>query len=190
MADENMDVSAKRVETLEQRYQHLDDRVSSMAADMSSIRTSVQSLHGNIQAITEALSELTAPRPVNWPGIVGAAIAFMTLIAVSIGAGTKYVSLSLEPLLTEQRRVHQKMEEVDKTISYRGEIIGRVVAQIEQTQEQQKHIDALRHELEGRVSALESRASAAEVSRRAIGDYVRDVDQHGSRKWIGEKPDE
>lgn len=163
-------VSHRRVETLEARYQHLDDRVSAMAADMSSIKTSVEGL-------VTAVGQLSSPRPTNWVGIG-------TLVLSIVIGVSQYVDLRLAPVLLEQDRAHSARDEYDKLHSRRGEIIGSALSRIDMLEEKTYHMDGLRHELESRVVELEKKSAAAHVSRMAIGDYVRDVDQLGSRRWI------
>lgn len=49
---------------------------------------------------------------------------------------------------------------------------------------QSRHMDDLFHQVDNRLREVESRLSSAETGMRAIGDFVKDVDQHGSRHWV------
>lgn len=140
-----------------------------MAADMSAIKTSIESIVGTVR-------ELASPRPTNW-------IAIGTLI-VSLAIGvSQYVDLRLVPGLEQQRRIYEHLEVVEGQVDAQQAGIARLETESDWLRYQLRHSDTLRHKGEDRLTELESRAAAAEVSRKATGDYLRQVDELGSRRW-------
>ena len=73
-----------------------------------------------------------------------------------------------------QREMHYEMGGLKTTLADRGERMVMDEARI--------------GKLEDEVITLREKAAAAEVSRRAMGDYIRDVDRYGSRAWVDSAP--
>jgi hypothetical protein len=177
---------AGRVATLEGRWkqtdarlEHLDSRVGSLSETMSVVLTKVDAVALGMDRITSRVNQ-----PVNVWAVLSFAIGFVGLCIVIVGGVSGYVDLRLVPVVDE---IGQNRESLSKTwgiLRERSAVIGDFGARVEQLEEDFRHTDMLRHELEEDVAVLREKAAAAEVSRRAIGDYVRQVDELGSRHWI------
>jgi hypothetical protein len=53
--------------------------------------------------------------------------------------------------------------------------VGQIKAEQRTHDEKLTHFDELAHARDDRLTGLETKASAAEVSRRAIGDYAKEL---------------
>ena len=181
---------AGRVATLEGRWkqtdarlEHLDGRVETLSETMSAVLTKVDAVVLGMDRITSRVNQ-----PINLWAILSVAIAFVMLCVAIIAGGSSYVDLRLQPVIDAQGRIRGWVSELDNTVEARGVTIGEYKARIDYLEGEFRHSDMLRHELEDEVSELRAKAAAADVSRRATGDYVRQVDEMGSRAWIGKNP--
>lgn len=183
MAEPVTDDVKGRIVTLEgrwkqtdQRLEHLDGRVSSLAVDMSAIKAGMDTLVKGFDGISTRASQ-----PTNW-------IAVASLIITSVVVGSQYVDLRIQPLDEEITHNRAIISEMTSTLQNRGAIIGQFQSSLGEIQDWRKHEDDRRHKLEDDVIHLREQAAAAEVSRRAMGDYLRQVDEMGSRAWINKPP--
>lgn len=87
---------------------------------------------------------------------------------------TGYVSMQLSPVnqaIVEFKEIANESLQFQKQTHYE---FGRLSEWKEEHVEAFKHHDELYHELERRVDILRQQAAAAEVSRKAIGDYAKE----------------
>lgn len=103
-----------------------------------------------------------------------------------------YVDLRLAGLEETERRYEEaqqrRAEKLDLWMADKDAFqrethyeFGVQVTKNEQAAEQIKHLDVQHHDTQANVIELQKRSAASEVSRRAIGDYVKSVDEHGTR---------
>ena len=178
MADSMDDVKG-RVATLESRWkqtdarlEHMDGKVSSLAIDVSALKTGVDTLVKGMESLSYRTSQ-----PTNWIGI-GSLIVTLGVV------GAQYVDLRLTPVIEEIAQNRIAVSSTQETLQDRGVIIGGFEARLIQIRHDLDHYDDLYHEQELAVIELREKSAAAEVSRRALGDYLRQVDELGSRKWV------
>ena len=186
----NHDDVAGRVATLEGRWkqtdsrlEHLDGRVGALSETMSAVLTKVDAVVIGMDRITSRVNQ-----PLNLWAILSFIVAFVMLCLAIVAGGSTYVDLRLTPLAELDQRLIRWVGEIDGKVEQRGAVMGAAKARISQLEKDLEHTDSLRHQLEEQVARLREQAAAAEVSRRATGDYVRQVDEMGSRAWIGKGP--
>ena len=96
----------------------------------------------------------------------------------------EYTSLTDVPLqqdIRDIREYNNLFSEFQRATHYR---FGEFDTLTKTLKNEMEHKDELYHKLDARVRKVEQDARAAEVSRRAIGDYVKDIDRYGSRRWV------
>ena len=179
MADGVMDDVKGRVATLESRWrqsdarlEHMDGKVSSLAVDVAALKTGVDSIVKSIDGLAS-----TTNRPTNWLGVGSLIVTLVVVLA-------QYVDLRLTPIVDEIGQNRSTIAAMQATLQERGVIIGGVNAQLVQMRRDLDHYDDLYHEQEIAVIELREQAAEAKVSRKAIGDYLRQVDELGSRYWM------
>lgn len=163
---------------LDTRVSHLDNRVNSLAEDMSSVKTSVEAMAGQM---TTLITTVNTKQPTNWIGIGSLILGLM------IG-GAGFVSLRVAPL--ENRDAVQRKElsvlndfryqmhyEVGMFETEKEQIAGEV-ARLWDHIHKQEEID---REQDAKIAELG-------IITRAIGDYSKDIDRYGSRKWMNKAP--
>lgn len=183
MADKDNDDVKGRISTLEgrwkhtdQRIEHLDGRLSGAVIDLSAIKADVSTL---IKAIDGLAHKTNAPT--NWLGV--AALIFSIVVG-----GSQYVDLRLMPVMSEIEQNRQVASHNSDTLGERSHFIGSTTERLNALEDDKRTMYAIQAESREKISSLEARASAAEVSRKAIGDYLRQVDELGSRHWIKGSP--
>jgi hypothetical protein len=183
MADNEGDIKG-RISTLEGRWkhtdariEHLDGRLSGAVIDLSAIKADVSTL---IKAIDGLAHKTNAPT--NWIGV--AALIFSIVVG-----GSQYVDLRLMPILSEIDQNRQVAAHNANKLGERSEFIGSTTQRLNALEDDKRTMYAIQAESREKISSLEAKAAAAEVSRKAIGDYLRQVDELGSRHWIGGRPE-
>jgi hypothetical protein len=178
-----MDDVKGRVATLESRWrqsdarlEHMDGKVSSLAVDVAALKTGVDSIVKSIDGLSSATN-----RPTNWLGVGSLIVTLVVVLA-------QYVDLRLTPIIDEIGQNRSTISILQETLQDRGVVIGNFEAQLVQIRRDLDHYDSLHHEQEKAVVELREKAAAAEVSRKAMGDYLRQVDELGSRKWVNGDP--
>lgn len=118
-------------------------------------------------------------------------LTIMTMVAALLYGISGYVNLQLDNQAEDIHRntslSDRQQDQIEALKQFQREMHYEVGSL------NQKHEASVawrnRHEdrsetVDARLQEVEQRAAAAEVSRRAIGDFVKDVDTHGSRRWI------
>ena len=171
-----------RVSTLEGRWkhtdariEHLDGRVGSLAVDMASIKADVGTIVKGLDTLASRASQ-----PTNWLGVA-------SLIVTMIIVGSQYVDLRLAPVMADVLQNADYLQANRESLAERGEWIGEYTAKVKALENDRGAIYTLLHETDEKVAQLREQAAAATVSRRAMGDYLKEVDEKGSRAWI-QKP--
>lgn len=74
-----------------------------------------------------------------------------------------------------------KQEEFQKEMHYE---VGTFRTRLEEAESRRDRNENWIRGIDARVRKTEQQSAASEVSRKAIGDFVEDVDKYGSRRWI------
>jgi len=166
-------MSESRLQKLEGRTYHIDGKVAAIETQLGT----------QGQQLSRIEQHLLAPKPpVNYGVWVGVGITLLFGFGSLIMAGTGYVDVQLghmrESIHTIDASIDKYRDDraedavVDKAEAYeagviRGELsaLGHLV----------QHMDERRHKADERIVKLEEKAAAGEVSRRAIGDYAKEI---------------
>ena len=166
-------MSESRLQKLEGRTYHIDGKVAA-------IETQLGTQGQQLSRIEQHL--LTPKPPVNYGVWVGLGITLLFGFGSLIMAGTGYVDIQLGHLRTSVANINTDIDAISEYESDRNalradEAYNRGVArgEINSLSEMIKHMDERRHRADERIVRLEEKAAAGEVSRRAIGDYAKEI---------------
>lgn len=171
-------VELQNKDLLAQTY-HIDGRVTAIEGRMNQFGD-------QLNRIEQSLLN----KPPLWN--IGNIMGLMGMIAGLMWGIYNFVSLEVDQLrettdrntavLDKQWQRLNELQPFQKEMHYE---VGTLRKSIEILTRDAEHADMLYHQLDDRVREAEKKGAAAEVSRKAIGDFVKEVDQHGSRYWNG-----
>lgn len=159
---------------LDSRVSHLDNRVSALSQDTASIVTKLDGMSGQLDSVVRRVN---APSHTNWIGLIGATVSVIVLMA-------GFVQMRLVPTEHDVSRNEEAMAAVLQLLNEEAKVVHTNEALRDMHQAKLAKIFDYLDEHDERIRGVEVKAAAAEVSRRAIGDFLRDVDKYGSRRWI------
>lgn len=153
----------KTNDDLKEMVYHTDARVTAMEGQISNLAVSQQRSEGKLDQLITTMSQ---PRTINWAAWVGVGLTSVAmLIAGSFGI-VSYTTLASAPL---EQDVAQNREATEVLQTFQNQTHYEFGVFHTQTED----LPLLRE----RIRALEQKAAAAEVSRKAIGDYVKELGQ-------------
>ena len=169
---------------LREMVYHTDSRVTALEGAVGTIGTN--QLRSE-QKLDQLINSINAPKQINYAAWVGVGLTTLAMVlAGAFGLGS-YIGLVNEPQMIDianNNKAIEKLGEWQQQTHYEfGVLHNNQVHVKDEISRLWQHI----YKLEDVDSELEKQAAAAEVSRRAIGDFARDVDRYGSRRWMGEK---
>ena len=145
----------QRLTTLEQRTYHIDGEVSGIKSTLAT--------HGNtLQRIETKL--LNSPGGMNSSQVLGV----LTAVGGVVFGLVTYFHTLISP-------IEKKVELYDQ---FRYEMhyeIGVMQHSFENYDERWQHFDVLHHKQDDAIRALAEKAAAAEISRRAMGEYMKEL---------------
>jgi len=169
---------------LREMVYHTDARVTAMEGQMSNIAANQAK---DSQKLDNLISALNQPRHVNYAAWVGVGLTAVALLIGGTIGMVNYMSLTQDPLekivdgnTTDIDDLHEFQRATHYRFGEREIQDGKIDSEISRLWE---HI----HKQEEIDREHDKKLAAAEISRRAIGDCVRDIDRYGSRRWV-DKP--
>lgn len=175
----------KTQQDLREMVYHTDARVTAMEGQLTSIS---HSLSRTDQKLGQVISAISAPKDVNWVGLGALALSFIVALAGGAKFMTEYVVLTLDPVQQEltvaSNRISGLRDFQHQTHYEFGGLHQRADVWDTEIRRLWEHI----HKLEEADDKHSVAIGRAEVSRGAIGDYVRQIDELGSRRWMNEAP--
>ena len=174
----------KNTQDLREMVYHTDARVTAMEGQITTIG------HNQLrseQKLDQLISSINTPKQVNYAAWVGVGLTTLAMVlAGAFGLGS-YISLVNEPQMIDIANNNEAIDDLgvwQHQSHYEFGVIHNNQAHVaDEISRLWDHI----HKLEDRDSELEKQAAAAEVSRKAMGDFMKDVDQYGSRRWMGDR---
>lgn len=168
---------------LREMVYHTDARVTAMEGQVNTLVLSHNRTEGKIDQL---ISNLNQPKHVNWAAWVGVALTFMAMSIGGLYGISQYITLTQAPIIEEvayQRDITQTIRGFQRETHYE---VG-----VQHTKNEWYKLEIERlwehiHKQEEVDSDLRDRVARAEVSRKAIGDYVRQIDELGSRRWMND----
>lgn len=170
---------------LREMVYHTDARVTAMEGQMSNIATNQAK---DSQKLDNLVNALNQPRNVNYAAWVGVGLTAVALLIGGTIGMVNYITLTQDPLsdivvgnttdidgLHEfQRATHHRFGEYEKMDGFHENEIFKLWAHIHKQEDiDREHDKAI---------------AASEVARRAMGDYMKDIDAYGSRRWMPAMP--
>ena len=171
-----------QIRHLEARYSHLDQRVGTISEDLSSMKAT---LGGVVDTLNRVANDLK-PQPASVTAWLGVALVVAGMLGSTAWGVQQYVGMQLNPV---QDRITELREGVVTNKEFRHQMhfeIGKLQHTDKVHDEKLYHYDELMHKSDDRVNELEKQAAAAEVSRRSIGDYAKELGLKGLRGRMDE----
>ena len=163
------DVSSDRgrLATIEKRQNHLDEQVGILSQDMATVKASIPGIVDTLSKISDKVN--APPVSTNWFGLVG---AFVSVVIV-MGGG---VNLVIAPILKNLDRQNDFLANLNEKYYVTVQLTSAQGVRIERLRSDIDHVDEQYRRWQERVDVLESKAAAAEISRRAVGDYAKSLE--------------
>lgn len=167
--DEDRRTGDVRISTLENRYEHLDAKVSSISEDVAAVKSGFSAMNVTMTRIADVVNRPDPPPPpTNWTGIIGALCTTLVLLA-------GFVQLRVAPIETLTTSILERQIALADTSQVTAHDSGVLEADLRNLAARTTHMDERFHVQEVIVAELRDDAAAARVSRRAIGDYVKEL---------------
>lgn len=147
----------------EKRQTTLEHEVNVLSKDMAEVKASVPLILDQLGIISKKVN--TPEASTNWFGLVG---AFVSVILV-MGGG---VSLMIDPIEKNLDRMNDVLRVQNDRGFADSKKLGGIHIRQETLVRELSHLDERSHWSENRIIDLEKRSAAAQVSHRAIGDYI------------------
>lgn len=156
-----------RLTTLEKRQNHMDEQLGVLSQDMASVKASIPGIVDTLSKISDKVN--APPVSTNWFGLVG---AFVSVVLI-MGGG---VNLVIAPILKNLDRQNNFLTNLNEKHYVMAQDISEQGVRIEWLRSDTDHKDEQYYQWQERVDVLESKAAAAEISRRAIGNYAKNLE--------------
>ena len=148
------------------RQDHLEGEVDLLRRDIAPIKAAMPLV---IEQLKDIASKVHAPPDrTNWFGLVG---AFVSVVVV-MGSG---ISLMIEPISVNLDRMNTFLGVQNERYFQESKVLGTVVVESERLRKDLTHMDERSHWAENRIIEIEKKESGAEVSRKAIGEYTKEL---------------
>lgn len=174
-------MSDNRLQDLEARTYHIDGRVSAIETQLTTQGATLSRVEQHILGMSKGKE----PNVVGWIGLV--VTGFLGVLSL-VFTLAKYMDLQMAPLrasLLDNEEVHEVFNDFRHQQHYEvGVLHENKTVQQQEIARLWEHI----HKLEEMDKDHATRLAQGEVSRKAIGDYVRQIDELGSRRWMADQP--
>ena len=142
---------------------------------MASVKSTVNSMAANVERMATRVNT-----PVNvW--------TVLATVATLVFGFSQYVDLRMAPVQSRVEMIMKAELETMKELSNRAAVIARDEVRIDGVTEQFKHLDEQHHVSQDRIAELEKHNAANDAKLKLLGDYVKTMDEKGSRKWAQER---
>lgn len=152
----------------------------------------VTAIEGQISGVVNQLNRMEAAL-LNKPPILnfGNVMTMMLMLAGLLYGINSFVDLRLVHLKDAIQNNSMEHNRIDDRIAKQEEFqremhfeVGGFRSVLKEAEDRRARNENWIRGVDGRVREVEKQAAASEVSRRAIGNFVEDVDKYGSRRWI------
>lgn len=166
-------MSESRLQKLEGRTYHIDGKVAA-------IETQLGTQGAQLTRIEQHM--LTPKPPVNYGVWVGIGLTILFGFGSALMAVSSYMDMQLDGVrqaivaVDDDMALHRshavRDQENEMTRMFTS---GKRAGKLEDLSERLAHVDELFHEMDKRVRVNSAKGQEAEVSRKAIGDYVKEL---------------
>jgi len=162
-----------RLHNLELRANHTDTLVTDISKDVASMKSTMEAVKNSLES--------QAPSKMN-----GLTLAFGVIAATL--AIVEYVNLRITPITDFQTALVGQLAgmregEIDDAYD-RGLSKGSLETKLKTVDFQLKHLESQFHVLDGRITSSEVAIASDAETVKLMLEYLRDIDEKGSRKWI------
>lgn len=154
-----------------QRLQHLEQRTYHIDGEVTAIKSQLSTQNEALQRIENSLLN----RPSVWN--TGSIISLLGLVGSIVFGGAVYLESQMGNV---EEDIHELAEYVDIQQEFRHQMhyeVGRMTQTVEEYDRKWDHFDMLMHKRDDRINEIEKKQAESTVSRRAIGDYARELGQ-------------
>ena len=170
----------KTQQDLREMVYHTDARVTAMEGQITTIGNN--QLRSE-QKIDQLINVINSPRQVNWAAWAGVCLTIIIMIVGGLFGVAQYVALVNEPQVQDinyNRTSIGEMKEWQNQTHYEFGVSHSV--QDRHSKDIEEMWDRML-EFNRDIADLRERVAKGEVSRKAIGDFVKDMDAYGTRRW-------
>lgn len=164
------DMSQVRIERLESHYSHLEDRMASQGRELSGITATLAQYGQTLNAINDKVN--SPPSSTNWWALISAMAGLVLLCAGGVTMMIDPIRARTDLMMGVVSKNSNDVHNLEVKVGGNTPALEYLISRIGSHEER-------RHLLEEKVSNLESEASAASVSRTAIGEYLK---EHTNKK--------
>lgn len=157
--------SDHRIDKLESRYGHLDDQLSKQGREISGINATLTQFGQTLSDISEKVNQ--PPNSTNWWALISAMVA----LVVVFGQG---VNMLVNPLAERQDDVAAVIVKFSELHMDQADSLATLSANERRDRDEITRLDSLLRESGAAIATLQQKSAASEVSRKAIGDYVKE----------------
>ena len=169
-------MSDNRLQDLEARTYHIDGRVSAIESQLTSQGATLSRVEQHLLGMSKGKE----PNVIGW---IGLAVSGFLGVAGLVFSLAKYMDLQLQPIragLAANAEVHETLNAFRHQMHYE---IGVLTTQKEDTKGEIKLLWNHIHKLEAQDTEHNKEIAHAQTARKAMGDYIRQIDELGSRRW-------
>lgn len=169
MTDNNkgVNMTSDRLHMLEERVSHTDQRVTELAQGVATIQASQSSMAAVLDKVADRVNE---PNRTNWIGVVGACVSVISILGLGVALYTGPLAARLDrhaDLIEYQQAEHAKGAGTR----------GKFEVRLEHLEEQEKRDYEADAALEQRLELVEGMVREGKISRKAIGEYLKELRQ-------------
>ena len=173
-------MSDTRLQELEARTYHIDGRVGAIESQLTQVMGAVGRIEQHIIS-----DKPEAPNVVGW-----ATLAFSILVGAvgMVFSMNTYFSSQMDPI---RARLDVYESKTETLYDFRHQMhyeVGRFHEELKSNDLFHAKVEQKFNSIDERERVLSEEAAANKVSRKAMGDYIRQIDELGSRRWMNEEP--
>lgn len=154
-----------RIDKLESRYGHLDDQLSKQGASISGINATLAQFGQMLKDISDKVNQ--PPSTTNWWALISAMVALVIVFAQA-------VNMMVSPIEARTQALIETMGNFSEARIRQAVDIATLKSESADLSNEVYEANARQLRAELSVIELQKQAAASEVSRRAIGDYLKE----------------
>ena len=179
-----MSEESRRLAHVEAGMDRLQQEYTRVATDVASLATGQNSIIARLDSMAES-SRTNSSTMASWAAVI------LSLVSVLVTAMAVYFSSAIES--TAEHAASETQGVAGLSSIRHGFQEQEIAAAEERLNSRISHLDAQHHQTQDHIRDLIAEAGRAQVSRKAIGDYtrelgdrVRDLERLGWRNWPAE----
>lgn len=175
----------KSPQDLREMVYHTDARVTAMEGQLAGIASQLNRTDSKMDQVINAINQ---PKDVNWLGIGSLGLSLIVSLFGGAAFVVRYTGLTQEPIVDKVGEIAAVLSDQSKFQMQTHYEVGRFSAKDDEHSSEIARLWDHIHKQELVDGEQNDRLARSEVARKAIGDYVRQIDELGSRRWMNDQP--